>query len=114
MAANGLIYTVKAQLIGVTNAAQNLFEFIAAAGVSFLIHSVRLEFVPTITSGVAQDLRAQISFQTLTATGTGGSAVTPQPVNPRNTVAAVTTVNQLVTTPGTLGVVKGSFNPSVI
>lgn len=114
MAANGLMYTVKLSQVSVTNAAQNLFEFIGAATAAVLIHSVRLEFVPTITSGVAQDVRAQINFQTISTTGTGGSSVTPQPTNQRNTVSAVTTVNSLVTTPGTLSVVDGSFAPSVI
>ncbi len=114
MAANGLMYTIEFQQISVTNAAQNLVEMIAAAGVSFLVHSIRLEFVPTITSGVAQDVRAQLAIQTITTTGTGGSAVTPRAVNRRNTLAAVTTVNQLVTTPGTLGVVMSAHAPSVI
>lgn len=114
MAANGLMYTVRQQNVTVTNAAQNLLEFIAAAGVPLLIHSIRLEFVPTITSGVAQDVRAQINLQTITTTGTGGSALTAIPVNPRNTVAAVATVNSLVTTPGTLGAVKSAHTPSII
>lgn len=114
MAAGGLEYTVKLSQVSVTNAAQNLVEFIAAATASVLIHSIRLEFVPTITSGVAQDVRYQLNLQTITSTGTGGSSVTPQPVNSRNTVAAVTTVNSLVTTPGTLGVVMSSAAPSVI
>lgn len=114
MAANGLMYTAEQQGVTVTNAAQNLLEIIAAAGVSLLIHSIRIEFVPTIASGVAQDVRAAIAIQTITTTGTGGSAITPRAVNPRNSVAAVTTVNGLVTTPGTLGVVKSAHNPSVI
>lgn len=114
MAMNGLIYTATQTNVTVTNAAQNLWEIIAAAGVSILIHSIRIEFVPTITSGVAQDVRAQLNLQTITSTGTGGSAVTPRATNRRNTVAAVTTVNGLVTTPGTLGVVMSSSNPSVI
>jgi hypothetical protein len=114
MAANGLMYTAKAQSVSVTNAAQNLWEIIAAAATSLLIHSIRIEFVPTITSGVAQDVRAAIAIQTITTTGTGGTAITPAPEHPRNTVAAVTTFNNLVTTPGTLGVVKSASNPSVI
>lgn len=114
MAMGGLIYTATQSNVTVTNAAQNLWELIAAAGVSILVHSIRIEFVPTITSGVAQDVRAQINIQTITSTGTGGSAVTPRAVNRRNTVAATTTVNGLVTTPGTLGVVMSSSNPSVI
>lgn len=114
MAGNGLMYLATQQNVSVTNAAQNLWEIIAASGTSLLIHSIRIEFVPTITSGVAQDVRAQLAIQTITTTGTGGSAVTPRAEHPRNTVAAVTTFNGLVTTPGTLGVVKSSSNPSVI
>jgi hypothetical protein len=114
MAANGLMYTAKQQSVSVTNAAQNLWEIIAAAATSLLIHSIRIEFVPTITSGVAQDVRAAIAIQTITTTGTGGSAITPISEHPRNTVAAVTTFNSLVTTPGTLGVVKSASQPSII
>ena len=114
MAMNGLIYTATVSSVTVTNAAQNLWEIIAAAGVSMLIHSIRIEFVPTITSGVAQDVRAQINLQTISSTGTGGSAVTPRAVNRRNTVAAAATVNSLVTSQGTLSVVMSSSNPSVI
>lgn len=114
MAAGGLVYTASFQNVTVTNAAQNIWEIIAAAGVSLLIHSIRLTFTPTITSGVAQDVRAQLNIQTITTTGTGGSATTPAAVNRRNTLAAVTTFNRLVTTPGTLGVVMDSENVSII
>jgi len=114
MAANGLMYIAKQQSVSVTNAAQNLWEIIAASGVSLLIHSIRIEFVPTITSGVAQDVRYALAIQTLTSTGTGGTAIVPAPEHPRNTVAAQATVNGLVTTPGTLGTVKSASQPSVI
>jgi hypothetical protein len=113
MAANGLMYTAKFQSVTVTNAAQNLWEMITGAA-SILIHSIRIEFVPTITSGVAQDVRAAIAIQTISSTGTGGSAVTPVAEHPRNTIASLTTVNSLVTTPGTLALVKSASNPSVI
>ena len=114
MAAGGLFYTASFQNVGVTNAAQNIWEIIAAAGTSLLIHSIRFTVTPTITSGVAQDVRAQLNVQTISTTGTGGTATTPQPLNPRNTVAAVTTFNRLVTTPGTLGVIMDSENVSII
>ncbi len=113
MAANGLMYTVKNTQVSVTNVAQNLWELIAGAA-SLLIHSIRLEFVPTITSGVAQDARAQINIQRITTTGSGGSGVTPVPLNTRNTVAALFAANSLVTTPGTAGVVHSSHAPSII
>ena len=114
MAASGLMYTASFQNVTVTNAAQNIWEIIAAAGTSILVHSIRLTFTPTITSGVAQDVRAQLNIQTISTTGTGGSATTPTPLNTRNSVAAVTTFNRLVTTPGTLGVIKDSENVSII
>jgi hypothetical protein len=114
MAANGLMYTASFSNVSITNAAQNIWEFIAAAGVSFLIHSIRLTITPTITSGVAQDVRALLNIQNITSTGTGGVAVTPQPTNLRNTVAAVTTCNRTVTTPGAAGVVRSSENVSII
>lgn len=114
MSANGLMYTASFQNVTVTNAAQNLWEMIAASAVALLIHSIRVTFTPTITSGVAQDVRAQINVQTITSTGTGGTSKTPAPVNPRNTVSAATTFNSLVTTPGTLGVIKDAENVSII
>jgi len=114
MAANGLIYTASFSNVSITNAAQNIWEFIAGAGCSVLIHSIRLTITPTITSGVAQDVRAVLNLQRISTTGTGGTAVTPAPTNARNTVAAVTTTNRLVTTPGTPGTVLDSENVSII
>ena len=114
MAANGLMYTASFSNVSVTNAVQNFWEFIGASTASVLIHSIRLTFTPTITSGVAQDVRALINMGTMTGTGTGGSATTPVAVNKRNTVAAVTTVNRLVTTPGATPTILSSDNVSII
>lgn len=114
MAANGLMYIAAFSDVTVTNATQDLIEMIAAAGVPALVHSIRITFVPTIVSGVAQDVRAKLQIVTRSTTGSGGSAVTPSPENTRNTVAAVTTVNKLVTTPGTIGVVKSADQVSTI
>lgn len=114
MAANGLIYTASFSNVSVTNAAQNIWEIIAGAGCSVLIHSIRLTVTPTITSGVAQDVRANLNLQRISTTGTGGTAVTPVAINARNSVTAVTTFNRLVTTPGTAGNVLDSENVSII
>jgi len=114
MAASGLMYTASFSNVSLTNAAQNIFELIAGAAASVLVHSIRLTITPTIVSGVAQDVRAQLNVQRITSTGTGGSAVTPVAVNSRNTVAAASTVNRLVTTPGTAGNVLDSENVSII
>jgi len=112
--ANGLLYRATVQNVTVTNAAQNLFEVIAAAATSLLIHAIRIEFDPVIYSGVAQDVRYYLSIASLSSTGTGGTAITPVPLHPRNTVGAVTTINSLVTSPGTLAAVKSAAAPSVI
>ena len=41
-----------------------------------LIHSIRIEFVPTIVAGIANDVRYALAIQTITTTGTGGSTIT--------------------------------------
>lgn len=114
MAAQGIQYLVSADNFSITNAAQDIFQIIAAAGVPVLIHSWKLTIVPTITSGVAQDVRAQIRTLIRSTAGTGGVALTPRPNNQRNTLAAAGTYNRTVTTPGTAGNVLGSEQPSII
>ena len=47
MAANGLIYTASFSNVSITNAAQNIWEFIAGAGCSVLIHSIRKHGAPS-------------------------------------------------------------------
>lgn len=114
MAANGLMYTASFDNVSVTAVAQDIWEFVCGATVGCLIHAFKITFVPTITSGVAQDVRAQFRQCVRSTTGSGGVAVTPRPVNPRNTVAAATTTTRTVTTPGTVGNVWGAEQPSVI
>ena len=113
-AANGLMYKTTFDNVSVTNAAQDIWEFVCASGVACLIHSIRLSFVPTITSGVAQDVRAQVRQAARSTTGSGGTAVTPRATNPRNTVAAATTTTRTVTTPGTIGNVWDADQFSII
>ena len=113
-AANGLMYTVNFDTVSVTNAAQDIWELVAGATTGILIHSIRLTFVPTITSGIPQDVRAQLRMLARSTTGSGGTAVTPRPVNPRNTVAAVTTTTRTVTTPGTAGNVWSAEQISIV
>ena len=115
MAANGLIYTASFQGVTVTNAIQDIFEFIGSANCSTVFHSFRIEFTPTVVSGVAQDVRTNVQIVRRSTTGSGGVAVTPKPENPRNTVAALTTVNRtVVTTQGTNQDILYGGNPSVI
>jgi hypothetical protein len=103
MAANGIMYRVWFDNQSITNAAQDIIVMAAAAAIPILVHSVKLTISPTITSGVAQDVRAQLRWLARTTAGSGGSAVTPTAVNPRNTLAAAGTYTQLRTTPGTAG-----------
>lgn len=104
MAGGGLMYTTQFSNVTITNAIQDIWQFQAAAACSVLIHSWRLTLVPTITSGVAQDVRVNLQICRRSTTGTGGSAVTPVAVNSRNTVAASTTTTRtVVTTQGTIG-----------
>ena len=115
MAAGGLIYTAQFQDISITNVVQDLIQLATAATAAVLIHSIRVEFTPTIVSGVAQDVRLALAIVQRSTVGTGGTGVTPSPVNPRNTVSAQSTVTRtVVTTQGTLVNTLGSFNSSVI
>lgn len=114
MAANGLMYTAQFSGVSITNAAQDIFELVAAAGVAVLVHWIKLTFEPTITSGVAQDVRARLRILERSTTGTGGAAITPQGINPRNSIAAATTVARTVTTPGTAGDIKWADAVSII
>lgn len=114
MAANGLMYTTNFDNVGITNAAQDIWEFVAGATTGILIHSIRITWVPTITSGVAQDVRLQLRAVVRSTTGSGGTAVTPRAVNPRMTVAAAATTTRTVTTPGTVGNAWSAEEVSVI
>lgn len=113
-AANGLMYKTSFDLVSITNAAQDIWEFVAGGTVGVLIHAIRVSFVPTITSGVPQDVRAQVRQLVRSTTGTGGTAVTPRATNPRNTVAAAVTTTRTVTTPGTAGNVWDADNFSIV
>jgi hypothetical protein len=111
----GLMYTARMPLTSVTNAAQDIWSLRAAATNGLILHWVKITFVPTITSGVAQDVRANIQIlERSGAAGTGGSSRTPTGVHPRNTVAALTTVDSLVTSVGTPGDIKWDDSASII
>jgi hypothetical protein len=113
-AANGVMYKVTFDAVSITNAAQDVMEIIAAAAVPVLIHALKVTWVPTITSGVAQDLRIQLRQVVRSTTGSGGTAVTPRATNQRNTLAAAGTYTRTVTTPGTVGNALGAEQVSII
>lgn len=110
----GLVYTAQFDNVSITAASQDVWEMVAAAGVSLIVHWIRLTFGPTITSGVAQDERARLQIVERSTTGSGGSAVTPAGSHPRNSVAAATTTTRTVTTPGTIGDIRWSDRLSII
>lgn len=113
-AAQGIMYKVTFDNVSITNATQDIIEVVNAAAVPCLIHAWKLTFVPTITSGVAQDVRARITTLVRSTTGTGGTAITPRATNQRNTLAAQGTYTRTVTTPGTAGNILGSEQISLI
>jgi len=112
--ANGLMYTSQFDNVSITNAAQDIWELVAAAGVAAIVHWISLTIEPTITAGVAQDVRGRFRLLERSTTGSGGSAVTPAGVHPRNTVAASTVTTRTVTTPGTPGDIKWAERKSII
>ena len=114
MAANGVMYKVSFDAVSITNAQQDIIQIIAASAVPVLIHAWKLTFVPTITSGVAQDVRGQFRQVVESTAGSGGTAITPRATNQRNTLAAAGTYTRTVTTPGTAGNVLGSEQVSII
>ena len=115
MAGNGLMYTAQFSNVSVTNAVQDIWQVTAAVTASVLIHSWRVTVVPTITSGVAQDVRINLQILNRSTAGTGGTAVTPVAVNKRNSVSAVSTWNRtVVTSQGTAGNIISGDQVSII
>ena len=111
----GLMYTSRFSGVSITNAAQDIWEIAAAATGGVILHWIKLTVEPTITSGVAQDVRARLQICERSTAGTGGAAVTPAGVHPRNTVAATTvTTRTVVTTQGTIGDIKWDDSASII
>lgn len=113
--ANGLMYTSQFENVSITNAVQDIWEIAAAAGVALILHWLKLTIAPTITSGVAQDVRIRLQLVERSTSGTGGAAVTPAGMHPRNTVAASTvTTRTVVTTQGTIGDLRWADQVSII
>jgi hypothetical protein len=109
------MYTASFSNVSVTNAIQDIWQITASTTASILIHSWRVTVVPTITSGVAQDVRVNLQILNRSTAGTGGTAVTPVAVNKRNTVAASSTWNRtVVTTQGTAGNIVSADQVSII
>jgi len=117
VAANGLMYTASFNATSgfAGGTVQDLWQITASATASILIHSWRVTMLPVITSGVAQDLRFNLQILTRSGTaGTGGTAVTPVPVNKRNTVTATSVWTRNVTAVATAGSIISNDYVSVV
>lgn len=112
----GLMYTSQFTNVSITNAIQDIWELRAAATAGIILHWIKLTLVPVITAGVAQDVRMSLQILERTgAAGTGGAAVVPAGVHPRNTVAAtMVTTRTVVTTQATAGDIHWADQVSII
>lgn len=97
MAGQGLMYTAQITNVSSGTAAVDVLVIGTSASVPVLIHEWR------VTSNAVAD--ARLSLQVIRRSGapTGGTAVTPRALNPRNTVAAASTVTSLPSSNGTPG-----------
>jgi len=91
------MYTAALEGVSVAAVPQNLWE-VRATG-SIIIHSIRFAFLQqTVLLSAVPNM--QLSWARLASFGSGGVAVTPNPIDDRNTIPATTTFNSLVTSPG--------------
>lgn len=96
----GRIYTCPfASQSVTTDADQDIFEMVGAAGYPFRL--IAFELYSTLTT----DERVQLRLVRRSTTGSGGSAATEVATDGGNSVAAQTAVSTLVTTPGTIGAI---------
>ena len=108
MAAQGLLYTATLNNTSSGTSVTDVLVLETSATVPILIHEWRMTSAATVdTRLVAQILRR-------TTAHTGGTTITPRPLNSRNTLAAATGVFGVDTTPGTAGVIIESELWSVL
>jgi len=108
MAAQGLMYTAQIQNVTSGTSAVSILIVGTSASVPVLIHEWR-----ATTSGTV-DVRNPIQVIRRTVGPTGGTAVTPRPLNLRNTVSAASTVTSLPTSDGAAGNILESEQWSVL
>lgn len=104
---SGLCYSASFENQSVS-AVQDLLELVASADTPFTIHRIQL------SCGVTTQEICRVQLLMRTTAGTGGSAVTPNATNRRNTLAADTAVARQVTTPGTAGVVLHAWQWNLV
>jgi hypothetical protein len=102
------VFTAPLDAITVTtDADQDIFEMVGAAGYPFAL--IAFELYGTLTT----DEKLRLRLVRRTTTGSGGSALT-EIKNDGGSSAPQTAVNALVTTPGTIGDIGPCLYPSTL
>jgi hypothetical protein len=97
MAGQGLMYSANISGVSSGTASTDVLVLGTSSAVSVLIHEIRM------TSAATTDVRLNLQICRRSTAPTGGAAITPRALNPRNTVAATATVTSLPTVVGTIG-----------
>jgi hypothetical protein len=97
MAAQGLMYSAAITNVSSGTAAVDILVIGTSSTVPILLHELRM------TSAGTTDTRLSLQVIRRTAAPTGGTGVTPRPLNLRNTVASTATVTSLPASNGTAG-----------
>jgi len=96
----GRVYKIPFDSIAVTtDADQDIFEMVPGSVRDVVLHGFSL------TSDYTTDERCRLRLLRRSTTGSGGAAATEVPGHPGNTNTADCAINQLVTTPGTIGAI---------
>jgi hypothetical protein len=104
---SGLNYSAQFENVAIS-ATQDIFLIEAASGVPVMLHRVELSW------GVTAQEIVRLQILRRTTAGSAGSAVTPKPLNSRNTVAAAATVTSNRTTPGSAGDVLWTYQQNLV
>jgi hypothetical protein len=96
-AAQGLMYNATFTNVSSGTSSVDIWALETSAAVPILIHEWRM------TSAATVDTRLSLQILRRTTAHTGGTTITPKPLNKRNTVAAATGAFTFDTTPGTGG-----------
>lgn len=95
----GLLYKAAFENISMTDAAQDICFLQTTANVPIVVHEI------VVTSAVTTDVRARLQVCRRSTAGSGGTGITVNAVDERNTRSAVTTATYLRTTVGTVGAI---------
>lgn len=105
--AYGRTYRIPLDNVTITTSTnQDVFEIIPGTASQVILHSLSL----TSKQGATAAENVRMRLMRRTSTGSGGTSVTPNELNPANSVAAGVTVNHSVSTPGTAGEVLAPWH----